>query len=324
VYHSGVGVLDEIRRGAAEVMAGARCVRVDAERLEALAGALAAAPPAPAVWDVAHHHRGTPASTLAYVLTLDAINFGSGWFPWLRKRGSLSGYFTIAGGLKRRFDNDGPWRAAELAELSADDLAPLLDQDLGVPEVAELMRLFAEALNELGEFLLARHAGRFEGPVEEAGGSAERLVGVLSRMSFWNDVQSWRGRRVPFFKRAQLAAADLSLALGGKGLGAFCDLDRLTVFADNLVPHVLRCEGVLVYAEDLGGRIDREVPLQSHSEEEVEIRAGAVHAVELLVAALRARGTQATAHGLDYWLWHRGQRPELKSRPRHRARSVFY
>ncbi len=27
---------------------------------------------------------------------------------------------------------------------------------------------------------------------------------------------------------------------------------------------------------------------------------------------------------LDVWLWNRGQRPEYKARPRHRARTVFY
>jgi hypothetical protein len=319
-----VGVLDEIRGAAADVMADARHVRLDPARLEALAAALAESPPPAPRWDVTHHHRGSPASTLAYVLTLDAINFGSGWFPWLKKRGSLSGYFTVASALKRRFDDTGAWRAAELAELHAGDLAPLLEQDLGVPEVAELLGLFAEALNQLGGFLLAHHAGRFEGPFEAAGGSAERLVGVLAQMSFWNDVQSWRGRRVPFFKRAQLTAADLALALRGEGLGAFRDLDRLTVFADNLVPHVLRCEGVLVYADALAAQIDRELPLAQGSEPEVEIRAAAVHAVERLGDAMRARGVATTSQALDHWLWHRGQRPEFKARPRHRARSVFY
>ena len=46
-----------------------------------------------------------------------------------------------------------------------------------------------------------------------------------------------------FYKRAQIVAADLALA----GVARFRDLDRLTIFADNLVPHVLRCDGVLVY-----------------------------------------------------------------------------
>ncbi len=38
-----------------------------------------------------------------YMLTLDAINFGSGWFPTLRKRPGCSGYFTVAWALADRF-----------------------------------------------------------------------------------------------------------------------------------------------------------------------------------------------------------------------------
>ena len=61
------------------------------------------------------------------------------------------------------------------------------------------------------------------------------------------------GGDVPFFKRAQIAAADLALA----GLAdPPSDLDRLTLFADNLVPHVLRIDGVLEFDADLVDRID--------------------------------------------------------------------
>ena len=46
-----------------------------------------------------------PARTrAAFWLTLDAINFGSGWFPTLRKRPGQTGYRTIAAGIRRRFD----------------------------------------------------------------------------------------------------------------------------------------------------------------------------------------------------------------------------
>ena len=42
-----------------------------------------------------------------FTLTLDAINFGSGWFPTLRKRPGCSGYFTVAWALTDRFRADG-------------------------------------------------------------------------------------------------------------------------------------------------------------------------------------------------------------------------
>jgi len=320
----GTGPCDAVREACARVAAEARHVRIDPARLDALAAELAGAPPPAPSLDPAHHHLGDPGSTLAYILTLDAINFGSGWFPFLRKRPGLSGYFTVATGLKERFVARGPWSAAELEALGPRELAAVLGQDLRVPEVAELMDLFARALRDLGRWLGAGYGGRFEGPVEEAAGSAQALVSILARMPFFEDVERWRGRRVPFYKRAQLTAADLSLALGGQGLGAFRDLERLTIFADNLVPHVLRCEGVLVYDASLAARIDAGEPLPAHGEEEIEIRAGAVHACEELVAELRGRGVATTARDVDYLLWNRGQAPEMKARPRHRTRTVFY
>ena len=58
-----------------------------------------------------------------YLLTLDAINFGSGWFPTLRKRPGCSGYFTVAWALADRFRERGPWSNAELAALDAGEVA---------------------------------------------------------------------------------------------------------------------------------------------------------------------------------------------------------
>jgi hypothetical protein len=143
-------------------------------------------------------------------------------------------------------------------------------------------------------------------------------------MPCYRDVARHDGAEVPFYKRAQLTAADLHAAFQGEGPGSFEDLDALTIFADNLVPHVLRREGVLRYAPDLAARIDREERLVAGSAEEVEIRACAVHAVECCVAAIRRAGKPATAQRLDYWLWNRGQLPEMKAHPRHRARTVYY
>jgi hypothetical protein len=62
---------------------------------------------------------------------------------------------------------------------------------------------------------------------------------------------SGRGRQVFLLKRAQIFAADVWGAFGGRGLGAFVDVDALTCFADYRVPVVLRELGVLRYSERL-------------------------------------------------------------------------
>jgi hypothetical protein len=161
--------------------------------------------------------------------------------------------------------------------------------------------------------------------VESAEHKAEKLVAILRIMPFFDDMAIWHGHKVPFMKRAQLTAADLGLAFEHEGWGRFDDLDQLTIFADNLVPHVLRVDGILIYDLDLGARIDREDPIEVGSVEEIEIRAAALHAVELLKQHLHAAGHRnITAMALDYLLWNRGQAPRYKAIPRHRARGVFY
>ena len=178
------------------------------------------------------------------------------------------------------------------------------------------MGLFARSLRDLGQHVTSEHGGRFASVVQAAGGQAEELVRVLSRWDSFADVSSYGSIEVPFLKRAQIAAADLARA----GVGALAGLDRLTMFADNLVPHVLRLDGVLRFDPALVGRIERGELLEHGSAPEVEIRACALRAVELIVHA--RDGT--TAAEIDHLLWNRGQRPEYKSVPRHRSRCTAY
>jgi hypothetical protein len=258
------------------------------------------------------------------VLTLDAINFGSGWFPHLHKRPGCSGYFTVALGLADRFDTEGAWSPGALHEIVVEDLARTLGQDLSVPEVAELMDLYTRALRDLGAFLVDHHGGSFAGPVEAAGRSAARLVEMLAAMPLYRDVARYGHREVPFLKRAQITVADLRLAFAGAGLGRFDDIDDLTIFADNLVPHVLRLEGVLVYDGELLADIEAGRLLSWGSPEEVEIRACALHAVERMAGVARDAGRAVPPWRLDEWLWTLGQQPERKAAPRHRARCAYY
>lgn len=312
-----------IRAASAEVARRARHVRIDDEALEELAAVLARERPAQPSLDPGQRGLGDEARTLAFVVTLDAINFGSGWFPQLRKREGLSGYLSIAGALRERFEREGPFSASELERLRPEDCAKLFGQ-VQEPPVDELMALFAEALNDLGVFLSREHRGRFAGPVEEARGSAERLVRILAQMPLYRDVARYEGFEVPFYKRAQITCSDLAEALRGRGLGRFHDIDELTLFADNLVPHVLKSFGVLVQAPELAACIDAEQLIPSGSPEEVEIRAVALHALERLAGSCARRGWRAPPRRLDHLLWSRGQNARVKARPRHRTRCPYY
>ena len=323
-------LLDQVRHACQSVAERASYVGIDRDRLLAFARFLLSDSSYPLdsldhpVHDPNCHYLRHGADTAAFFLTLDTINFGSGYSPHLRKRPGMSGYFTMASSLNDHYRAFGPLSADELVQLDAQGCAAIFGQDLSMPPARELMGLFCTALNDLGRLVRDRYAGRFVGLVEAAETSAERLIRLLTEMPYFRDVSSYAGFEVPLFKRAQIAAADLALAFGGQGYGRFEDLDRLTIFADNLVPHVLRVEGVLSYDKELLASINAGELVPAGSPQEVEIRACGLHAVELLVAELDRLGRKVTARELDYVLWNRGQGRRFKSQPRHRTRTVYY
>jgi hypothetical protein len=305
-----------VRAACAWVADRARHVHIEEGEVEAYAAALEAAPPP------GDAGGPDPAGSLAaasrkdraaFAICLDAINFGSGWWPTIRKRPGHSGYFTVAAGVAERFHERGPWGAAELAGITAAEIATTLGQDPEHP----LMPQFAASLRDVGNRVGTDHGGSFAAVADAADGSAPALADLLAGWRAFADTSAYEGRPVPFFKRAQLAAADLDRT----GVVPLTGLDRLTAFADNLVPHVLRLDGLLTLAPALQEAIEAEQLLEHDSPEEVELRAAAVHAIELLSAATDARLSPAT---LDQLLWNRGRAPRYKSRPRPRCRTTAY
>jgi hypothetical protein len=301
--------MDDLRRACATVAQRARSVRINEAAIPAYAASLPLDEPP---GDDDDRYRASREATAAFWLTLDAINFGSGWFPTLKKLPGRSGYDTVATGIRRRFEAHGPWPAGELAGIRPADLAAFLGQD---PE-HELMALFAHSLNDLGRHIDAEFDGQFAALADSAHHSAVRLAQLLGTWTAFADTSTYAGITLPFVKRAQIAAADLARA----GVTTFTDLDRLTMFADNMVPHVLRLDGILAFDRQLTERIDREDLIPHNSPQEVEIRACAVHAVELIVA----QRPTTTAAAIDELLWNRGRAAGYKARPRHRSRCTAY
>lgn len=296
--------MDDLREAAATVAERATHVRVNEDAIPAYAASLPQTIP-PAEDETPS---GAREARAAFWLTLDAVNFGSGWFPTLHKPQGRSGYHTIAAGIRERFETRGPWGPEELTVITSEDIARTLSQD----PFHELMELFARSLNDLGRQV--DEAGSFSAALED---SAAALVAKLATWDCFADASTYEDLSLPFLKRAQIVAADLHRA----GVTHFEDLHRLTMFADNLVPHVLRLDGILSFDSHLGGRIDREELIEHGSPEEVEIRACAVHAVELIV---NHSPHCPRAAEVDQVLWLRGQQPAYKARPRHRSRTTAY
>lgn len=279
-------------------------------------------------WNRTYHFCEGGRETVSYLLVLDSLNFcfwpESEESRWEITFGSrrLSGYFALAASLTQAIEAGIPLTRAEyLAELSFEALREIL----GGGGELQLMEDRVKILNELGHVLLKEYNGEASGLVEAAGGSTEKLAGLLvETLSSFRDVAEYLGQRVYFYKRAQIFCADLYGAFEGTRWGQFRDIGRLTAFADYKVPQVLRHLRILHYDEALAERIDRKVPLVTGSPEEIEIRANTISAVDMIREELARLGRPLRAFEVDWVLWNLGQQEEFKERPHHRTVTIFY
>ncbi|MDP2205276.1 MAG: queuosine salvage family protein [Alphaproteobacteria bacterium] len=319
---------DDIRAAAAHVAANARHVRLNQESIVPFTRSLLHTRRARmTALDMQTLCGGTTAEEkTAYALALDAINFGSGYFELARQSGVALEYADLARALRHAFDAKGFSDPARWAEITPQDCHALFVIPAGAhPQLDDLMTLFARHLQEAGAKIVSDYGGRALNLLEAADRSAERLAAMVGAWDGFRDVAEYHGSAVPVFKRAQIFAADVWLALGGAGAADFQDMHRLTIFADNMVPHVLRHGGVLSYDPALAARIDAGQEIPAGSAEEIELRALAIHACEIIRDAAQAAGDRAlTAVNLDHILWNRGYEVDLIDLPRHRTCTVWY
>jgi len=318
-------ILNQVKSAAAKVANLAQYVNIRKDRIANYTATLPIEKIHNPPLDPESHHIGNDYETIAYFITLEAINFGSGYFPYLKTTSDSSGYFTVSTALKNYFEKNGVIEAEQLNELTTKDCAQIFDQDLENESMRELMHLFSLSLNELGQFLLQNFNGSFESLLKEADHSAERLVELLIQIPCFLDIANYKGQKIPILKRAQITAADLSLAFSNQGIGYFKDLDLLSIFADNMIPHVLRCDGILEYHPDLATIVDQQQNLKAGSEAEVELRACSIHAIELIKQEFQKQGHHFLSKDLDYLLWNRGLSVDYTNKfPIHLTRTIFY
>ncbi|KAK6923973.1 Queuosine salvage protein family [Dillenia turbinata] len=266
-------------------------------------------------WDFEkiHYFDGGPL-TVQYLLVLDAINFCF----WPDK--DLS-YDDFALGLKYALQKDkSALDADRLQKFTGPQLRELLKWPRPLPLEDERIRL----LHEVGRELENSFGGKASNLVESCGNSAVKLVTLIARhFPGFRDHSVYKGHQVFFYKRAQIFAADLWGAFKGQGFGKFKDIASITIFADYIVPAVLRHLGVLRYGSSVASIIDADNEIGSGSEEEVELRACSIYAVEKMRELIKIKtGNKVLSVELDLWLWSFGI--QCHSLQHHRTLSVYY
>ncbi|KAE7999708.1 hypothetical protein FH972_004113 [Carpinus fangiana] len=262
--------MDDVRESSAWVASHSSHVLVDSAGIEKVVDSIGHIPKVEWDFEGIHYFDNGPL-TVQYLFVLDALNFCF----WPDK--DLN-YDNLASGLKAALQNDkSVFDADHLQKITGPQLRELLRWPRPLPLEDERVRL----LHEVGFELERSFDGKASNLVKSCGKSAVKLVALVTRhFPGFRDHSLYKGHQVFLYKRAQIFIADLWGAFKGQSYGEFNDIGSITIMADYIVPAVLRQLGVLRYSSTLASTIEANSEIGPGSEEEVELRACSVHAVE--------------------------------------------
>ena len=238
----------------------------------------------------------------------------------------LSDSQAMFGCLKRAMDSGIPVLDGNfLAKISRPEMEKMFRGNIEMPMLDEKMALF----HEVGAVLAAKYGGRYYNFIrscsprlyDKGNGLVERLAAEFPR---YNDASRYNGHEVKFYKLAQLGFWQIYSGLGPKGGFRLEDLQKMTAFADYIVPVALRLMGITSYSQSLEHAVNTYQMIPRDSPQEVEIRAHCLYSTALLADEINKRrpaDRQVIIPQIDARLWTHYHTTDW---PHHLTRTIMY
>lgn len=231
---------------------------------------------------------------------------------------------------------DGWWALIACFERALEKKLPILDSGFlrsmtghdakvffeGTPEIPfpeERVKIF----NDIGTKLQTTYHGSFSHafrkPME-----AFLLLDILSAFHGFDDVALYKGRKIYFYKKAQVVASDIHYLLRNTQYGDIENYDQLPGHADYKIPAIMRSMGILDYSKELAALVDTRKYLLPGSAMEVEIRANMLWATQLMCRRLKEKNISMSPTAMNGMLWNESQKQGSLKYPYHLTQTIYY
>ncbi len=326
---AGSPVLDSLH----PVIEHSRDVRTNLDRLREVAGWMAYEElPMPDYALPLGAGEGKPEGAIDFILTCDVIDTAFTDFSSHEKfqvdyaGRHWSDSDALFACMKRALDQGLPvLDGAFLSRITRPQLERIFAGNIELPMLDQKM----EVLHQVGGVLAGKYEGRFHNFVrscsprlyDNGNGLVDRMVKEFPR---FNDVSPYDGQTIKFYKLPQLGLWFVYSSLRKTGQFRLEDLERMTAFADYMVPVALRLLGITSYSSRLEHAINAHEMVERDSPWEVEIRAHCVYASALLceeINAIRPKDKQIINPQIDARLWTHYHTTWW---PHHLTRTIMY
>ncbi len=263
---------------------------------------------------------------LHFLLLLNSLSFcywsEPKWTVMYRNQ-TLDGAWAMIAVLVRAVNRDCSFLDfKKLYLMSDEEVTRLFRGNTDIPMLRERI----EILKEITSQLVRKYNGQFFNVISQAHSAKELLETIIQVFPSFDDVSLYKGETIYFYKRAQLLVADIHHLFKLRNKLLVRDIDKLTACADYKLPAVLRKMNILKYSSALKQKIDNKIELTQGSEEEIEVRATTIWAVEYLRHELCKLHPQKNinAHEINDYLWLLSQNKNNYQAPYHLTKTIYY
>lgn len=200
-------------------------------------------------------------------------------------------------------------------EMSYEEFEVLLRGNVAIPLLEDRYR----NLVKMNEFLC--NSGKtFYELIKELNTDEELFEFIVCNLDYYEDVSNYNGKKIYFYKRAQLLTSDI-LHVREKKEKIEVDYSHLVGCADYKIPQVMRCYGMLELCDSLSQKVDSKVELEEGSSEEIEIRANTLKVIDYIYEKLDKKYFRMD---INDFIWLLGQNKSQMTKLYHRTLTKHY
>ena len=261
---------------------------------------------------------------LWFFLIFHSITYNNRWEPkrwiniwWKNLWWSMSFVYL----LWEKFDKDANWRDFwYMKDLSLKEFEEFLEQWWKIALIQERL----EKLHETAKTIVEKFNWSIENFLKSAKVEWNLLEFFIKNFKSFEDVSIYKNQNIYFYKLAQLVVSDRYSLLPGTEFESLIDKNSLTALADYKVPQMLRLQNILEYDNSLEEKIVKKIEIPHDSEEEIEIRANTVQAIEKIKEILIIDNPWIMSVDINDTIRLSSQNKEWPIEPHHCTRTTDY
>jgi hypothetical protein len=258
---------------------------------------------------------------LHFILIFNAISFsywGNPKWEVEYKNKEYGGAYGMSVALKKAIEKGLPiLNFKYCSQMEFKDFKNILKGNVEIPLLKERF----EILKEISSVIVNKYKNEFINFIKQSDDILELLDLLIKGFPSFNDFSDYKGRKIYFLKRGQLLLSDIYQNFNNFNLK---NSDKLTACADYKLPQILRKLGILEYNKEIANKIDNKEEILKNSEQEIEIRANTIQAVELIRENIKEKYPKISSFEINDCLWIATQKKNPDDKPYHLIRTTAY